>query len=274
MKTVLFPTDFSENAAHALNLALKFVDDRDGRLVLMHSCDLPYDFASRAEEILEANRSYSKQQLGELENTIRKNSTYQSMNVETVTRCGSSVFTILEVAEDFEADLIMMGTKGISGLKHMLFGSVTTRVIKEADIPVMAIPSEASTEAIDEIVFPTDYRDDDLTMLADIITLADSFDAKVTILHIAETEHLKEEIMYRGFSSYLREKVHFSNIEHKLTYNPNMFDALDNYTKDVKNIVLAIGDYHGIFIDQLTGLNIKKWLDAHDSMPLLVLKAN
>ena len=55
-------------------------------------------------------------------------------------------------------DLIVMGTKGASGLKEVLFGSNTVHVIKNAKCPVLAVPSEFVFESPREILFPSDYE--------------------------------------------------------------------------------------------------------------------
>ena len=55
-------------------------------------------------------------------------------------------------------DLIVMGTKGATGLKEVLFGSHTIHVLKNTKCPVIVIPSGFSFEAPREILFPTDYE--------------------------------------------------------------------------------------------------------------------
>jgi nucleotide-binding universal stress UspA family protein len=59
--------------------------------------------------------------------------------VETVVREGYPATVIQEEAEEQRADLIVIGTRGLSGLKHLLLGSVAERVVQKAPCPVLTV---------------------------------------------------------------------------------------------------------------------------------------
>jgi nucleotide-binding universal stress UspA family protein len=62
-------------------------------------------------------------------------------------RNGSVADAILDVAEDLDAEAIVLGTRGLAGVKSLLLGSVSHAVLQHADRPVVVVPSPAVTEA-------------------------------------------------------------------------------------------------------------------------------
>ena len=196
------------------------------------------------------------------------------MDIETDLREGTPVWGILEAANEFNADAIVMATKGLKGLKHMLFADITTRVITESDIPVFTVPEMAATSGFKEIVFPTDYNDDDLNMLAPLISFADNYNAQITVLHIGKRESLKDEIMFRGFRELISENVKYPNIGHKMLYSEDSFDEINNYMSDRQHSILAIADYRKTFLEKLTStnFNLSNWPELLNSLPLIIVK--
>lgn len=274
MKTVLFPTDFSPNAEHAQKIALDLVRRIQGSLVLTHSIELPYDFASRREKFMEEKQSKALQKMKDRINTFMEEPDTDDLEFHTDVREASPLWGILEAARDFDADLIIMGTRGNAGLRNAIFGDVTTQVISESSIPVLSIPEKAETTGFDEIVFPTDYRDEDLNMLASLISIADSYKARIIILHVGRQDSLQDEIMFRGFREFVSGRVHFSNIEHKMIYGEDTYGTINGFMQQREKAILAVADYRKSFLDRLTGseYNIVHWPELLSTLPLLIVK--
>jgi nucleotide-binding universal stress UspA family protein len=128
---ILVPTDFSlcslTAVEHAEELALRFAAE----LILLH-----------AEEILVAGPEVTGLTHGAAERELeRAGEQLRSHHVKTrvLLRPGLAVDEILEAAERERASLIVMGTHGRKGLKHMLLGSVAERVVRSAPCPVLTV---------------------------------------------------------------------------------------------------------------------------------------
>ncbi|EMA55507.1 universal stress protein [Halococcus salifodinae] len=137
---ILVPTDGSDPAAAALGHALGLATQNDAILHALFVIDTDKSWltVSRTEvddAIRDIGQETSEQVLGEVEAAAA------DAGAELVTEVleGTPDERILTSAADDDADLIVMGTHGHSGLQRRLLGSVTERVIRGADVPVMAV---------------------------------------------------------------------------------------------------------------------------------------
>ena len=105
------------------------------------------------------------------------------------------VDTVKREVEDKKIDLIIMGTKGASGLKRVTVGSNTGDVITKVKCPLLAVPENASYKIPKEIAFPTDYQIAyDMKVLDTLISMARMSDATLRIVHISKKgEDLSDE---------------------------------------------------------------------------------
>jgi nucleotide-binding universal stress UspA family protein len=136
---VLVPTDGSPTARRAIDQAAARAVADGAKLVLMTvTADVPTARTGLDEEAIAAQLREGAESLLEEERT---RITSEGVRIETAIRQGGDVAReILAEADDQQADLIMMGTHGRSGLRRFLIGSVTERVLRRARRPVLVVP--------------------------------------------------------------------------------------------------------------------------------------
>ncbi|MFT5443361.1 MAG: universal stress protein A [Myxococcota bacterium] len=136
--SILVPVDFSSHSKAALLLALGLVKKFDAKLHLVHvypeSMALlpPYGPALPADFGMQMERSAVEYFQEWQEKFCPK-----ELSVHSVVRRGDPATQIVEVASDIESDLIVMGTRGTTGLAHLLLGSVAERTVRLAPCPVL-----------------------------------------------------------------------------------------------------------------------------------------
>lgn len=131
---ILVPVDFTDYSKKAIGAAKSFLSP-EGQLVLEHVVSSPVHPSFYAGGI---TRMFQLDP--ELPNRIREKlaSLYDGPS-ELVVSEGDIVQDVLETAQAKSVQMIVMGTRGLSGLDHVLLGSVTERVIQKASVPVLAI---------------------------------------------------------------------------------------------------------------------------------------
>jgi nucleotide-binding universal stress UspA family protein len=140
-RTVLVPTDFSEDAQRAARTAASLLEgDGGARLVLLHVYQVPVEFSALGSlptsvALLRSTREAAEREIEKLAADLRA----AGFRVETRVLEGYAPSVIAEQATVLAADLIAMGTHGRSGLQHFLLGSVAERVVQHAPCPVLTV---------------------------------------------------------------------------------------------------------------------------------------
>lgn len=274
MSTILYTTDFSDAAENALHFAVKLANISRSRLLLFHTYDIPYDHSERVDADIDALKRKSRKAMDKLEASIRGRSANAELEVETIIGTGSTVSSILEAAREIQPNLIVMGTRGASGLKKLFFGSNTAEIIMQAEFPVLAIPENFQFEHIEELVYATDYREADLEILNDVIQLARLLEVPVRVLHLTDEDTIMEEIKFRGFKDLVRETTQFENISHELLYSEQFLKGLDRYLEEHLKAVMSLGSYRHSLIERIVNRNTGLEMAYHSRLPLLVLLAD
>jgi nucleotide-binding universal stress UspA family protein len=139
-RRVLVPTDFSPDSDRALDFARALVAKTGGKLVAMHSYDLPALLTGGAV-IAQASLEQALQEAAR-ERLAALRAGLSGVDVETILDQGRPDMATLETAERTQADLIVMGTRGRTGLAHVVLGSTAERVIRRAHAPVIALKAK------------------------------------------------------------------------------------------------------------------------------------
>lgn len=135
-KTVLFPIDQSRESREAADTVAKLVNTFQSKLVLLsvvESADQPP--VTAADQVMTSAEAIAK--LLEEAKTLFGQ---QGIDAEVIEREGKPAFTICDVADEVEADLIIMGSRGLGLTDEGAAESVTNRVINLSPCPVLIVP--------------------------------------------------------------------------------------------------------------------------------------
>ncbi|HVQ30804.1 MAG TPA: universal stress protein [Vicinamibacteria bacterium] len=107
-------------------------------------------------------------------------------------REGDPADEILAEATASGADLIVLGTHGRRGFERWVLGSVTERVTRKADRPVLAVPQRAAAATFARVLCALDLSDSSPETLTHAAALAGALDAKLNVLYVASDSHWYE----------------------------------------------------------------------------------
>ncbi len=142
IRTILVPIDFSPNAAAVLDWAAHLAEEHECPLVLLHAYHLPVDFQQLEGAYLPPD--FWTQVKNDAAANLERHAELlraRGLRVETVLREGYPASVIEEEAQNRNVDLIVIGTRGHTGLKHLLLGSVAERVVQKAPCAVLTVKS-------------------------------------------------------------------------------------------------------------------------------------
>jgi len=200
IKTILYPTDFSKCAGHALPLALSLAECYGSDLHLLHATVLhegdPGNAVHRLpsmEELYQLlERNAETQMKSTLEDHDAKGFSIQHAQVRGISAAGA----ILDYAAEGNIDLIVMGTHGRRGLRRLLLGSVAEEVVRVAPCPVLTVPEAGEVSdpgQIQKILVPVDFSEHSRLALRYAHELASGCGARLHLLHVVD------EVVYPEF---------------------------------------------------------------------------
>ncbi|MFQ5696996.1 MAG: universal stress protein [Myxococcota bacterium] len=145
IRTILVPVDFSNHSDRALRYALEIAQHFGARLHLFHAYSLPAGPATAYDYMIPADlsaglREAAIQRLDELAKTLEQ----KGVEVTTEVSQGVASQAICDAVEREKPDLLVMGTRGLSGLKHVLLGSVTERTLRRVRCPVLTLHADSA----------------------------------------------------------------------------------------------------------------------------------
>jgi nucleotide-binding universal stress UspA family protein len=141
IKSILFPTDFSEGSAEALKYAVEFANRYGAKLYVLH---VIYDVAKASGWYVphvSMDAIYKDIQEGarkELDN-FGVNELGGLKNIERIVQTGVPYQEIMNCAVKNKIDMIIIGTHGRTGIDRILFGSTAAQVVRNAPCPVLTV---------------------------------------------------------------------------------------------------------------------------------------
>jgi nucleotide-binding universal stress UspA family protein len=143
-KKILFCTDFSESSELTFTYACAIAERDKGKIYLMHVIPItPNRDFIRSMMTPDIIDTIHKNLMEQLEKNFREqfiNRCHKDINFETVIRQGREYQEIIKFALEEEVDLIILGTHGLTGIGHVLMGSVADKVVRNSPVPVFVIP--------------------------------------------------------------------------------------------------------------------------------------
>jgi len=192
LKNILCTTDFSDFSNYALPYAIRLAREYNGRLYVCHVVDIT-PVAGYDEAVVnwvdqqKAVAEYAQDQLNQLIGD-------QPVDVEQLVLMGHPVDEITRLAREKDMDLVVAATHGRSGLKRVVLGSVTERLMQTLPCPLMSIRSpEKGAEPpsdqdirMEKILVGCDFSADSLLAFQYALSLAQEFQSELYLVHVIE----------------------------------------------------------------------------------------
>ena len=263
MKTIIAPVDFSNTSTNAALFAAELAKRSSARLFIVNIMEEDGD-----EETAKSNMKF-------LESELRK-SVGSDLNCESFLAHGELIDTLKKIIAVQQPDLIVMGTKGASGLKKLLIGSNTVKVISKTTVPVFVIPEVARFKDFlmkgkNRIVLATDLdlleNDGALDILKEIALLI--VEPKVRVLSVRpektglpDLKRMQRDFLLSVFEPEIKS-------QRMTVFSNDVIDGINYYleTKNDTGLIAMIARDSGHLVQK----HYTREMASHTHLPLLVL---
>jgi nucleotide-binding universal stress UspA family protein len=277
MLSILLPTDFSKNSMNAIKYALEFFKNQRTTFYFMHAYQNEFydheELTSREvfNDVLDSIRNESHTNLENLISKVKDIAPNPNFSYHTISAYNTLVEEANLIADGKNIDLIIMGTKGKSDERHMIFGSQTFQVLKYVACPVLAIPSNYTNTQPKRILFPTDYmmpyKRRELKLLS---VLAKSYRSRIDVLYVS-TSH-KLSIRQEDNKAFITDALSENEVNFFHEDSRKVADTIKTYiTEKNIDIIAMVNTQHSFLEDMLFPSNIDK-VSLGLNIPLLALQ--
>jgi len=279
MKNILIPTDFSENAWNALQYSVTLFKKVPCTFYLLNTYQpaMPLIGANLVNRegslrLLQHMKEDSKNGLEKWMESIQKKFKNPNHHFESISVEEALVPCIKKTVKAKAISLLIMGTKGASGLTEIFMGSNAVRVIQNMKLcPILAIPENIKFVRPKEIAFPTDFhRFFSEGEIKPLVELTKLFNSSIKIVHINKEETLSDVQQY----NLMMLKRHLKTVEHYTYWLPK-FEKISNaitiFVEDLDIDLLAMVNYNQSIIEKITHEPVIKKIGFKVTVPFLVL---
>lgn len=272
MKTILVPTDFSENSENALDYAVELAKITKAKIVLMLAYQ-PIVVPSEVPIIIptEELEENTMKELHKIGKEIHQKHGNQLI-IEYASRCGFPAEEIHLFAEKKNVDLIVMGVEGTDSLTEKMIGNITSSVIKKAKCPVLAIDKRVKFKEIKKIALACDYEEtNNSSILGPLTEFSKFFDAHIYILNVTQEMETITTVNKAIEGVKLNQSLEKLNHSFHYTMNEDVVEGINSFVEKMEiDMVVMIPRIHSALHNLFHEPNSKR-MAFHTRVPLLAL---
>ncbi|MEO9147126.1 MAG: universal stress protein [Ginsengibacter sp.] len=272
MKKILVPIDFSAASHNAAKYAVLLAEVFNAKLIFLNVVPTTLIIDQQAAEatinmhleLVAGNKDLMTKE-------IKAHSRDHKVEMEGYVWEGPSSNVILEMENENEPDIIIMGMKG-KEKSNSVFGSTVTAVVRKSSIPVLIIPNNAVYQSINTITFATDFnadtKSDRYSLLMEIAKKYDSF---IQILNVQKKvkQMSDDEFIGKMVTSDSLEnlKHNFNTIE-----DASVIEGINKFIEEKPCDLLVMMAHKHSFFERMLGKVFTKKMSYETRIPLLVLQ--
>lgn len=160
MKKIVVPVDFSKYSEYALEVAASIAKDQNSEIIVVHMMGLKEPILTRDEEREVFNALHYMKLAGKRFKEFLDKPYLKGIKVTDTVKNDKNFGQLDEIAKEYGAGLIVMGSHGLSGFRDIFVGSNTEKVVRTSEIPVLVIKSRIHNFSFKNAIFASDFKDD------------------------------------------------------------------------------------------------------------------
>lgn len=283
MRRILVPTDFSEHSRNAYEVAISIARRTGAAIKLLHVVEMPYttnysftgNFSATGDTTLTGDgmeQVYVLQMLETTKGNMRRmvNSfDHKGIDVVEEVAVDRPISKIRRTIKEDQVDLVVMGSKGASGLDEFLVGSNTEKVVRSAECPVLTIKKRDPEFTVNEIVLASDFKREIRHAVDKFNMFQSLFGARLHLVYINTPGAFES-------SGNLRDKLEHTAQKYGLqNYTINVYndvieeDGILHFANDIKADLIMMATHGRTGLSHLLSGSIAEDLVNHTNIPVL-----
>jgi len=290
VQKILVPIDFSDYSVNACRYAIGLAERLNADIKLLHVYYNPiinsmpltdtYYYQVNMDEIIREIEVRAKENMESFYNDLmekieRDNIEGVKLDYELISGIASD--EIISKSEEYQPEVIIIGTRGRGERENDLIGSVTAKIIEDAQRPVLVIPEDSIYQGIAtiNIMYATDFDESDYQALRKLMSITAPFDIRLHCVHVGTHDsNLWDKVKMDSLKGKLKEQYSDYEIECSIIEEEDFLKGVQEFVR-AKNIdIISMVTHKRNLISKLFNPSRAKKLLFHTNIPFLVFHSD
>lgn len=275
MKKIIIPVDFSEHSEYALETAAALARQHNAELIVMHMLELSESVYTSSSSQRNEETAFMLMLANKKFETFLDQPYLEDINVTPMIKHHKVLKEVSEVAGNLKADLIVMGSRGLSDHAGIFTGSNTEKVVRYSKTPVLVVKSKLTSVDFDSVVLATDFSDESVSAVKQALDVLHTLSKKVTLLYVntPTTGFLNTDEIEEKITEFLKlAKLKSEHITTADVADYNIEDGVLNYAKRTGTEVIAMITNGRTGLSHLFGGSISEDIVNHTKLPVITFR--
>ena len=276
MKKIIVPIDFSEHSSYALEAAAAIAKKYNSEILALHMLEISNAVLTNNDNEQQAEAVFFLKLAENKFDEFLDKPYLEDINITPIVKHFKVFSEVNDVAKEHDADLIIMGSHGSSGLKEMLIGSNTEKVVRHSDIPVLVIKHNPILMDFETVVFACDFSDDAIRPYINATKMFKTLGSKIHLLYVnlPNTNFRSSSEMEKRVADFLlKADGNIDNIKNvKYVSDYTVEKGILNYSNIAGADLIAIATHGRTGLAHFFEGSISEDIANHSTLPVMTFK--
>jgi nucleotide-binding universal stress UspA family protein len=271
---ILVPVDFSDQSLAAVKVAVNIAKSKKGEVILLHLLDIPNFYGTDVLRELNSDESFfmvkgAKEKMNEFLTKVETT----DVEISSEIKLDNTYSGIIEFADEFAADYILMGTQGASGMKEVFVGSNTEKVVRRSNVPVICIKEYDESLKFNDIVFASNFYKESDSVVKHLKDLVNHFGSRLHLLRV-NTERDFETTWYSN--KVMQDFIDEFDFGNDCTINIYNDDSVENgimrFSKEINADAMVVSTHKRRGLNHWFNGSLGSDLVNHSILPVITFR--
>lgn len=275
MQTILIPTDFSEQANNALEVAHAIARKSNATLKLLNIIEAPgagtFNTMGEITTIDPLDNVYMVEMMDNMKKRMNKivlDPKYSDVGIKSEVTIGNPFNSIANEISTSKVDLVVMGSKGSSGIEETLIGSNTEKVVRRAKCPVLTIKNKIDINITKDIVFASDFREKEDNVMESLVKFQTLFGARLHLVKVNTPNNFTSDRELKVRMREFADRHSLQNVTFNIYNDAVEEDGIIYFADEIKADVIALATHGRTGLMHLLSGSIAEDVVNHAKRPV------
>lgn len=271
MKTILVPTDFSNQALNALKVAAHIARKISAKINLVHVYNIPpaeYERYRYYDEFYKEMKAKASEQLDKLVRLDFLKGIIVKKHIVT----DMLMWEIVTTEKFKNADLVVMGSHGTSGFSKVFIGSNTEKIVRLANSPVLTIKNDTGDFVIKKMVFASNFFEESYQVFDKIKFFADIYKAHLYLLKVITPKEFEPTPVSQKLLNDFINKFNLKNYSVSIYNSQSIESGIIEFSNEINADLIAIETHGRTGFAHLINGSLAEDVVKHEPKPVLSIK--